>query len=246
MANPAEDLYQIFLKWRSNTNKPHTHSIRNLKADSPEDGWADMRYATSCLNAIMHILDLMKEQGDDVTAEKEYFQEWTNSVFSYPAGWASLGHQVSDDAFNSLSMFRNSCKRFLPDLDSGAVDEIKRLLRDEPEMVPPPGSYPVELFDYFTRVREHLKYCVDNLTGAGIFDLQAAAEHYRAAVFMMANGAFVTNPGDWGRYATQWFGLHLARRFGSTVYKEAENQLAKGTIRALGRGAQLMLEAGSS
>lgn len=244
MTNPAEDLYQTFNKWRQKPQNQHTFKIRDLDNEGVSEGWSEIRYASSCLNAISHILDLMEEQGDDVSAEQRYFSAWTKVVYSYPHGWGNLGHQVDDEAFHSLGVFRNSCKRFLPEIGSGILEEIMELLENEPSMTPPPGSYPVELYDYFTRVREHLKYCVENLTGASVFDLQAAAEHYRAAVFMMANGSFVTNPGDWGRYATKWFGIKLARKFGSKVYDEAFNELAKGTVRGLASGARLMLEAG--
>lgn len=192
-----------------------------------------MRYAGKCLSDIQAIIDQMKSAGYDVKSEKKYLDDWTKAVFNYSNNWGSTGHGVSDSAYASLGMFRNICKSFLPDPPPDFAEELRKLLEDEPSMTPPPGTYPMELFDYFTRVKFHLQKCIDDYSSTNTFDLVQAAEHYRAAVFMMANGHFVTNPTDWGRHAAKTFGLKIATKFGSTVYNEAHNELARGTLREL-------------
>ncbi|AIJ33439.1 hypothetical protein CIMIT_05560 [Corynebacterium imitans] len=209
-------------------------------------GWPEQRRASRCLEAIARIISEMEQAGDDVTSEKRYFGRWRDAVYAYPRGFEVSGSGISDEAFQTLGMFRNSARRFVPELSDGVVNELRELLENEPSLVVPPGVFPRELYDYFTRVKLHLKHCIDNYEVTSNFDLQEAAEHYRAAVFMMANGNFVTNPGDWGRHAAATFAATKAKNFGSAVYDEATNQLTQATVRALKAGGQKALEIGQS
>lgn len=242
MSTPADDLYELFTKWRSKGKNAYPVDSRSLKTD---EGWKQMRYAARCLSALESVIDQMDKSGDDVTSERKYLDEWSKAVFNYSNNWGAVGHGVPDSAYNTLGMFRNTCKRFLPEAPPDFLDELRQLLADEPSMTPPPGVYPVELFDYFTRVRFHLKKCIDDYASTNTFDLMQAAEHYRAAVFMMANGRFVTNPADWGRHAARTFGMKFARKFGMSVYDEAHNELSRQTLRGLGNLTMKALEAGS-
>lgn len=122
---------------------------------------------------------------------------WTQAIFAYPEGWKNRGHGISDSALESLGMFSNLARRFLPEVGPDFIQELQNLLQNEPSLTPPPGAYPSELFDYFTRVKYYLKTCLEDYSSTNTFDLMRAAEDYRAAVFMMANGYFVSNPNDW-------------------------------------------------
>lgn len=209
-------------------------------------GWPEQRRAARCLEAIARIISEMEQAGDDVTSEKQYFGRWRDAVYAYPRGFEVTGSEVSDEAFQTLGMFRNSARRFVPELSNNVVHELRELLENEPSLVVPPGVFPKELYDYFTRVKLHLKYCIENYEVTNSFDLQEAAEHYRAAVFMMANGHFVANPGDWGRHAAATFIATQAKNFGRAVYDDALNQLSRASIRALADGGQKALEVGKS
>ena len=251
MANPADDLYEIFMEWQQRfsslpTSSRTTWQVRRLGSESgePMGGWQQQRYAARCLDAIEHAINQMEKEGDDVSSERAYFAEWRSAVFAYPDGWTSSGTAVSESAMSSLGMFRNNLRRMLPDAGPDFLEELRETLRNEPSLTPPPGSYPVELYDYFTRVKGHLEHCIENYSATSTFDLQQAAEHYRAAVFMMANGHFVTNPADWGNFAIRVFNWKLARKFGSRVYDETVNELARSTARQLGSGFTKMIEAG--
>lgn len=253
MANPADDLYEIFKNWRSVKLKDGTQGsvkksrfLEHSKAEQVEHGWEIQRKAARCLEGIAQIIQQMEAAGDDVTSEKEYFKHWVKAVFAYPNGWSQTESGVSNTALQSLGMFKNSARRFVPELREEAVEELRRLLENEPSLTPPPGAYPVELFDYFTKVKFHLKHCIDNYQATSSFDLQEAAEHYRAAVFMMANGHFVTNPGDWGRHAAATFIATQAKNFGRAFYDDVLNQLSRASLRALEDGGQKALEVGKS
>lgn len=253
MANPADDLYEIFQYWRKiklkNGHTPSTKVARFLthsNADTQDRGWLRQREAARLLEAISLIIDEMEKSGDPVEAEREYFKEWAKAVYAYPGGWDSSGAGISDSALNTLGMFRNSARRFVPELKDEALEELKQLLAEEPDLVPPPGTYPYELYDYFTRVRGHLKNCIDEYSATKTFDLYKAAEDYRAAVFMMANGLFTANPADWMRHGSKTFLATQAKKFGNDVAKEGQDQLVKRTVSALAKGAtRLALEAGN-
>ena len=253
MTNPADELYEIFKYWRSiklKGGQQGTVKVSRFLSHSDtqkvDEGWEMQRRATRCLEAIAQIIDMMEEAGDSVESEKKYFRDWSHAVFAFPEGWSSSSSGVGDSAFMSLGLFRNSARRFVPELPEDSVGKLRQLLENEPSLTPPPGVFPVELFDYFTRVKHHLKHCIDNYEATSSFDLVNAAEHYRAAVFMMANGNFVTNPADWGRHAAATFVATKLKNFGRKIYDEAENQLARSAIRALEAGGQKMLEAGQS
>ena len=250
MANPADDLYEIFKLWRSakypsSSAQPLVRESRQLSNTADADlneGWKTQLRAMRCLQAISLIIDEMEQSGDSVESERAFFREWCKAVLAYPNGWDERSSGVNNEAFTTLGLFRNSVRRFVPDLKTNVIEELKTLLAEEPDLTPPPGVYPVELYDYFTRVRFHLKKCIDDYSVTSTFDLKKAAEDYRAAVFMMSNGKFVTNPADWSRHAVKTFSATAAKQFGSAIYNEAENQLAKSTIRALGSAAQKALE----
>lgn len=255
MANPADDLYEIFKNWREESDEKSkgqqakkVYESRRLgnRGGISMGGWPEQRRAARCLEAIARIIREMEQAGDDVTSEKQYFGKWRDAVYAYPRGFEVRGSEVSDEAFQALGMFKNLARRFVPELSDGVVNELRELLENEPNLVVPPGVFPKELYDYFTRVKLHLKHCIDNYEVTNNFDLQEAAEHYRAAVFMMANGNFVTNPADWGRHATATFVATKAKNFGSAVYDEATNQLSRATVRALKAGGQRALEIGQS
>ncbi len=248
MANPADDLYEIFLEWKKEfeslpeSNHPSVWEARKLgrRNNSPMGGWKKQRQAARCLEAIDAIIDQMEKEGDDVSSERAYFNDWVAAVFAYPDGWRQKSAGVPEQALTSLGMFRNNARRILPDVGPDFIEQIRRDLEEEPSLTPPPGSYPADLFAYFTRVRAHLKHCIDNYEATNSFDLQQAAEHYRAAVFMMSNGHFVTNPADWGRFAVRVYGWNLGRRFGNRVYDEGANELAKQTVRQLTSAVKML------
>lgn len=255
MANPADDLYEIFKNWREEsaenskteqTKEVYASRLLGSRNGVSMGGWPEQRRASRCLEAIDRIISEMEQAGDDVTSEKQYFRTWCDAVYAYPRGFEVNGSGVSDEAFQTLGMFRNSARRFVPELSDGVVNELRELLENEPSLVVPPGVFPKELYDYFTRVKFHLKHCIDNYEVTSNFDLQEAAEHYRAAVFMMANGNFVTNPEDWGRHAVATFVATKAKNFGSAIYDETMNQLTQATVRALKAGGQKALEIGQS
>ena len=255
MANPADDLYEIFKNWREESaENSKTEQVKEVYASRllgsrngvSMGGWPEQRRASRCLEAIDRIISEMEQAGDDVTSEKQYFRRWCDAVYAYPRGFEVNGSGVSDEAFQTLGMFRNSARRFVPELSDGVVNELRELLENEPSLVVPPGVFPKELYDYFTRVKFHLKHCIDNYEVTSNFDLQEAAEHYRAAVFMMANGNFVTNPEDWGRHAVATFVATKAKNFGSAIHDETMNQLTQATVRALKAGGQKALEIGQS
>lgn len=255
MANPADDLYEIFKNWREEsaenskteqTKEVYASRLLGSRNGVSMGGWPEQRRASRCLEAIDRIISEMEQAGDDVTSEKQYFRTWCDAVYAYPRGFEVNGSGVSDEAFQTLGMFRNSARRFVPELSDGVVNELRELLENEPSLVVPPGVFPKELYDYFTRVKFHLKHCIDNYEVTSSFDLQEAAEHYRAAVFMMANGNFVTNPEDWGRHAVATFVATKAKNFGSAIYDETMNQLTQATVRALKAGGQKALEIGQS
>ncbi|WP_143339613.1 hypothetical protein [Corynebacterium glutamicum] len=162
-----------------------------------DEGWTLQRQAMRCLLAIEAINEQMSEAGDNVESEWKYFLQWTQAIFAYPEGWKNRGHGISDSALESLGMFSNLARRFLPEVGPDFIQELQDLLQNEPSLTPPPGAYPSELFDYFTRVKYYLKTCLEDYSSTNTFDLMRAAEDYRAAVFMMANGYFVSNPNDW-------------------------------------------------
>ena len=248
--NPASNLYEIFLQWRTHyetLSYPNQEVADSRRLQTFSEGnrsaWALQRQAVRCLDGIEAIINRMDEEGDDVSSEKAYFVEWCDAVFAFPDGWKTKGHGVSEQALASLGMFRNSAKRFVPDAGPDFLKELRALLEDEPSLTPPADRpYPAELYDYFTRVKFHLKDCIDNYEVTNSFDLYRAAEAYRAAVFMMVNGKFVTNPADWGRFAAKTYAFGFARRFGNKFFDEATNHLSRETIRALGGWGRKMIE----
>lgn len=253
MTNPADDLYEIFKYWQSIKLKDGAQGtvrvsrfLQNSKPERTVSGWEMQRRAARCLEGISQVIQQMELAGDDVENERQYFNDWTHAVFAYPNGWEQRDSGVPNSALQSLGMFKNSARRVVPDLGEHVIENLRKLLDNEPSMTPPPGEFPAELYDYFTKVKFHLKHCIDNYESTNSFDLQQAAEHYRAAVFMMANGHFVTNPKDWGLHAAKTFWITKAKNFGNSVYDEAKNQLTRATVRALEEGGQKALEIGHS
>lgn len=251
MTNPAEDLYQIFDEWRSeatqklpgNRAKRVFESRKLEPANQPtNEAWEKQRYAAQCIQAIHRIIKEMEMSGDDVSAELNYFQSWSKAVFAYPGGFEKHGSGVSDEAFMSLKMFRNLVKNFVPDLNAGVIADLTDLLQNEPELTVPEGSYPAELYDYFTRVKRHLQYCLTNFDHLSYFDVRDAAEHYRAAVFMVSNESFVGNPATWKKFAFKLFDLPFLKSYGQHFQNDVAKQLSNGTLHVIESGVKLAIE----
>lgn len=247
MTNPAEDLYQILSEWKSESlqrtsqnRDKHVHQSRNLsnRGDSAKEGWEKQRYAAQCLQAISIILKEMEKSGRDVSNELQFFNEWTKSVFAYPGGFEKHGSGLTDMALSTLGMFRNSVLGFIPELDDSAVSELQNLLEDEPTLEPPEGEFPAELYDYFIRVRSHLRHCLENYESLSQFDIREAAEHYRAAVLMMTNTGIVADVKSWAAYATKICAVRIIKKAGDLMLDEGLKHLAKSAFQlALPPGA---------
>lgn len=254
MTNPAEELYQIFNEWReeskqrlSGNREKRIFESRKLghSQKTSLDAWEKQRYAAQCIQGIHRIIKEMELSGDDVSAELAFFEDWTKAVFAYPGGFEKQGSGISNEAFATLKMFRNSVKNFIPDLNADVISELTELLQNEPDLTMPEGSFPAELYDYFTRVRGHLKYCLDNYSTLSYFDLRDAAEHYRAAVIMMSNGNLAGNAKSWKSYASKFFELRILKNFSQNFQNEFSKQLSSGSLRMISEGVQNAIESGT-
>lgn len=169
MANPAELLHDLFVRWNSDSG--------TAEYGRQDPGLAQHRHAVRYLSEIEELIDVAERDGKRVGAYQRYFPVWVKTVFNFPRNWK--GPDTGKITQNQIDILGN-----LIDLLDGYVvapDHSKFLdLRTYLEFV---GKNLAEDDSLSPDVREsagtviaHLLGCIDDLTVVGDFEFAKAIE----------------------------------------------------------------------
>lgn len=183
MANPATLLLAQLEAW----NQP-TRSANEARSTNSLDVWILHRTAARHLGALQEILSEMAARDKDVRVWQGAFATWSQAVFAWPHGWVKQGSGAIDKtALDHLRTLASWLDDYLPKADEAGLERTGTMVDDLLEVINTDGSLPREMKIHLRQMCDQVRWCLDNYSETGDFELRIAIDRLLITVGQYAN-----------------------------------------------------------
>ncbi|WP_313007362.1 hypothetical protein [Corynebacterium variabile] len=169
MANPAELLHDLFVRW----NAPNT---------APSSGRNDPslvmhRHAVRYLGEIEELLSVAERNGKRVGSYREYFPLWVKTVFNFPNSWGTpASGAISNEQILHLDNMVDLLNEFVVSPDESKFLDLREYLNLVGKNLAADDSLSPAVRESAGTVITHILGCMDDLTVIGDFEFGKAIE----------------------------------------------------------------------
>lgn len=169
MANPAELLHDLFVRWNAEGKTAST--ARN------DNELVQHRNAVRYLDEIDELLSIAEARKKRVGTYRRYFPLWVRTVFNYPEAWkgqntAKIGQTQIDQLDNLIDMI----DEFTVSPDKPSLSQFREYVRLIEWNLGQDESLSPAVRESARAVCVHMLSCVDNLAVTGSFEFGKAFE----------------------------------------------------------------------
>jgi hypothetical protein len=203
MPNPAAELHEIFLAWRS--DQRNTNAERRDVTDRA--GLLKSVRAMVLLDRIFNEIDALQASGRRVGAYEKAFLSWTNAVLCTQSNWAGSTKAAVDfpqHAMDVLDQLADILDHLpgQPQLNPTAVQVLESRLREVLDALADDDVLDDRLRLHIERTVRHVQTCIGEFGVYGESETMAALD----ALWVGIRAADAANPdGRWARLRDNFF-----------------------------------------
>lgn len=188
MANPAQILHGLFIKWHTSETAGVSRGLNSSDAAQSKAALQELRFAAMQLTSIEELLTNMRTAGIDVSKWNGPLDRWTLGLFVYPHGWGSQQqHSISFSDIEMLSMLGDILEFQIPQLSDKGSAQIRDFLTQVENSIDKHSHIDVHLRRHFINLISHIRWCLDNYDFVGEFELEKALQQLAATVSLQVH-----------------------------------------------------------
>lgn len=175
MANPAELLHSIFIKWNNRG--------KTAVAARDDGELLEHRHAVRYLEEINELLDIAERAGKRVATYRKFFPIWLKTVFMYSSSWTGTNSGgIQQSQIDQLDNLINLLDEFVITPEEEATADLQDYLREVLSALDEDTSLSIPVRESARSVTNHMLGCIDDLTVAGEYDFKKSLERLLGAL----------------------------------------------------------------
>lgn len=169
MANPAELLHGIFVRW----NAPNASAAGGRN----DPTLVQHRHAIRYLDEIDELIEVAERDGKRVGPYRRYFPEWVETVFNYAESWRANGSgEITQTQIDTLENLIDLLDGYVVAPDRSKFLDLRNYLNVVGKNLAEDESLSSDVRESAGTVIAHLLGCIDDFTVIGDFEFGKAIE----------------------------------------------------------------------
>lgn len=202
MANPAQILHGYFIKWNTNNYARDARGVNPASSTSLHR----LRRASAHIESLGGMIDDMEAAGEDVRIWRGAIDRWTAGLFVISGGWATpQGQSLKNSDIELLAAFGQLLSYRVPDLKPEAPAKVESVVGQIEEELDQESHNP-HLEKYLRNIIGHIRWCMDNFSDVGEFELEKAWTQLQATLLLIDNEESSDgHPSRFRKFLNNWF-----------------------------------------